>query len=228
MLKKILIGGLTTLVVGAVGASAYNTSLKPSLAQAEPQAIAAAVDSAAIVSADSLQSASLNQNQVQVAQQQVRGAANGPGSPAANGQPLAAAAGSSVQAAAGGQGRGNRNGAGGGAGRQSQSGSADGSAVPSPQNGMTELISLEGSVSQVAYPNFYLSTADGQIILASVGNLTYAANLGIDLSEGEVVSVVGYWDTSGTFAIKSLVADGVTYTLRDDLGRPLWSGGANR
>ena len=87
---------------------------------------------------------------------------------------------------------------------------------------------MDGTVSQVAYPTFNLTTADGQTILASVGNLNYAASLGIDLSEGELVSVVGYWDADGTFAIKSLVAGGVTYTLRDDYGRPLWSGGANR
>ena len=48
MLKKILIGGLTTLVVGAVGVSAYNTNLKPTLVQAESQIVAAAADGSTI------------------------------------------------------------------------------------------------------------------------------------------------------------------------------------
>jgi hypothetical protein len=221
MLKKIMIATLAALVVTAVGAAAYNTTIKPALQQSAPQ-VASAQEAAPVVSQ--------TQNQAQ----QVRGGGNGPGSSAANGQPLAAAStGASAalsanpaQAGAGGQGRGNRFG-GGGQGRQNQTGSTDGSAIPAPQNGLTEWISLEGTVSQIAYPTFQLTTSDGQTVLVSLGNLNYVANLGIDLSDGEYVSVVGFWDTDGTFAVGSLTADGSIYTLRDDYGRPLWSGGAS-
>ena len=253
MLKRILIGTLTTLVVTAVGASAYNTTIKPAIDEAAPQVAVASADATVNEAAPAvgaanqvegaIQSAATVQNQAAglaqgpaMQSQQWRGGSNGPGSPTASGEPVAAAgAGSgmvgslgvnSAQAGVSGQGRGNRFG-GGGQGRQSQSGSADGSAVPAPQNGFTDWISLDGSVSQVEYPTFVLTTTDGQTIPASVGNLNYATNLGIDLSDGETVSVIGYWDIDGTFAIGSLMADGQTYSLRDDYGRPLWSGAAS-
>lgn len=222
MLKKILIGVLSTLVVTAVGASAYNTTLKSGLAQTEPQPVSAAVEAPAqevLAAVDPLQAAGSYQNQPQ---NQMRGAANGPGSPTASGEPLAANAGIGQT---GGQGRGNRFGSG-GAGRQSQTGVADGSAVPAPQNGLTEWISLEGTVSGVAYPTFTLTTSDGQAILVSLGNLNYATSLGIELTDGETVSLTGFWDTDGSLAVGSLLADGQTFSLRDEYGRPLWSGGA--
>ena len=248
MLKKILIGALSTLVVAAVGVSAYNTTIKPSLAQSETAAMAAPeVNDAA---ADAVVAAQAGLAGNFQAQQQARGEANGPGSPAASGEPLSAGARGGYAAASlvpasgqaqpvsGGQGRGNRFGARGnaaGTGQQAQfgsaggsaAGSADGSAIPSPQNGLTEWISLEGTASQVAYPTFTLTTSDGQSILVSLGNLNYAASLGIDLSDGEAISLTGFWDVDGTLAVGSLQVDGQTYILRDDFGRPLWSGGAN-
>ena len=220
MLKKILIGVLSTLVVTAVGASAYNTTLKSGLAQSELQVQAAVVDETSVIG--DVPVVSQAPEQVVQPQNQVRGAANGPGSPTASGEPLSANA---SQGRTSGQGRGNRFGSG-GSGRQSQTGSADGSAVPTPQNGLTEWISLEGMVSQVAYPTFTLTSADGQSFLASLGNLIYATSLGIDLTDGETVSLTGFWDTDGTLAVGSLLADGQTFSLRDEYGRPLWSGGA--
>ncbi|MGB9673976.1 MAG: hypothetical protein ACPL3P_07540 [Anaerolineales bacterium] len=108
-------------------------------------------------------------------------------------------------------------------------GSRDAYATPNPQNGMGELLTFSGTVSNFAAPNFTLITSDGQTINAQLGNLNYVSSLGLSLTNGESVTVVGYWDPSGSFAVQKITDEttGQTYTLRDDLGRPLWRGGAN-
>ncbi|MGB9674343.1 MAG: hypothetical protein ACPL3P_09415 [Anaerolineales bacterium] len=102
-------------------------------------------------------------------------------------------------------------------------------ATPNPQNGMSELLTFSGTVSNYAAPVFTLTTSDGQTINAQLGNLNYLSSLGLSLTNGESVTVVGYYDPSGSFAVQQITDNttGQTYTLRDDLGRPLWRGGAN-
>lgn len=129
-------------------------------------------------------------------------------------------------AAAQGYGQGN------GQGAQSRGSQGDGmgTGIPSPENGLTEWVSFSGEVTAVALPQFTLLTEDGQEIPAEVGNISYVEQLGLVLEVGDQVSVIGFWDTNGGFALKSLTLDetGETFELRDEYGRPLWSGGKGR
>ncbi|MBK8048687.1 MAG: hypothetical protein IPK16_17130 [Anaerolineales bacterium] len=93
-----------------------------------------------------------------------------------------------------------------------------------PQNNFGAWQTLTGTVSKYAAPNFVLTTADGQEIAAQLGNLSFVNQIGLELADGQTVTVVGGTDKSAGFAIKSIIVDGITYDLRDDAGRPLWTG----
>lgn len=225
MLKKIIIGALSAIVVTAVGVSAYNTLAGPNpqpLGQAESAAINLKVPAVAAAqgqgqgggpawqdtdngSVDTAQAASLP-SQTNLASSNLAGQAN-----------------SSVQ----GQGRGYR---GGGRGGNSASAPQAGTGIPAPQNGFQEWVTLSGTVSGYIPPNFTLLTADGHSIAAQLGNLSYVANLGLELHDGQPVSLTGYYDPSGSLAVGqiTLTDNGQTFELRDELGRPMWAGGPNR
>lgn len=118
-------------------------------------------------------------------------------------------------------------GQGNGQGAQSRGSQGDGTGVPSPQNGLTEWITFSGEVTAVGVPQFTLLADDGQEIPAELGNISYVEQIGLVLEVGDQVSVTGFWDTNGGFALQSLTFDetGQTYVLRDDYGRPAWMGG---
>ncbi|HSO27356.1 MAG TPA: hypothetical protein VLS48_04755 [Anaerolineales bacterium] len=99
--------------------------------------------------------------------------------------------------------------------------------TPNPQNGFTEWQTVTGTVSAFDTQTFMLTTADAQAIPVQLGNLNYVAQVGLTLSDGQQVSVTGFWETADSFAAGSLtlVDTGQTFVLRDDLGRPLWRGG---
>ncbi len=61
----------------------------------------------------------------------------------------------------------------------------------------------------------------------SLGPCGYWASHGVALAIGDAVVVEGYSEEDGTLAARSLtiVATGEAVVLRDDSGRPLWSGG---
>ncbi|MBN1667842.1 MAG: hypothetical protein JW862_12165 [Anaerolineales bacterium] len=137
----------------------------------------------------------------------------------------------SAAANATGQGQGNGN-QGSGRGNRWQStlenanGNQGGTAEPDPQNGFTGWVTYSGTVSQYTAPNFILTTAAGESIPAQLGNLSYVTSLGLQLVDGDWVTVNGYWETSGSLAIAQItLADGSSFTLRDAYGRPLWGGG---
>ncbi len=123
------------------------------------------------------------------------------------------------------------NGNGGGYGKHGRNANSNNNvnATPNPQNGMTELLTFSGTVSNYAAPVFTLTTSDGKTINAQLGNLNYLSSLGLSLTNGEAVTVTGFWDASGSFAVQQITlnSSGQTFSLRDDLGRPLWRGGAN-
>jgi len=52
-------------------------------------------------------------------------------------------------------------------------------------------------------------------------------DLGMELAPGDELEVVGYWQNGEFKAITiTRLSDGLTVTLRDEIGRPYWSGGA--
>lgn len=97
-----------------------------------------------------------------------------------------------------------------------------------PQSNLGEWQTLSGTVREYLAPNFVLVTEDGQQIAAQLGNLSYVNKIGLQLAEGQSVTVAGATDSSGGFAIKAITVDGNTYNLRDENGRPLWAGRGNK
>lgn len=195
MFKKILIASLAGVVIVAAAFSLYN-AYTVSAAQAGQPAQAA----------------------LQAGAQVVGAAAQAAGVPAVN-DPAAAF---SPQANAGG----------GNAWGRSQNRAANvdpGSRTvgePNPQNGLTEWVTYSGTVTAYSGAQFTLVTADGQSIPAEPGNISYQSEIGLALQDGEAVTVTGFWDANGGLALGSLTLDstGETFTFRDELGRPLWSG----
>ena len=234
MLKKILIGALTAIVVGAVGMSVYN-AVAGSAAQTEAQpALASAGEGDGPV----LQVA--NPGQVSPANSSAQAdIQTAPGiSAQLNAHPSqtpnvqAVQQGTGAGRGNGGNGRGNGgNGRGGNRWQGSNgNGTAGSYATPDPQNGFIEWLTFRGIVSGYAPPSFTLLSDDGEMISAQLGSQSYITSLGLTLNDGDTVTVKGYWDTSGSLAVGQIILDasGQAFVLRDDLGRPLWSGGPNR
>jgi hypothetical protein len=199
MLKTILISSLAAILVIAIGFSAYNV-----LAGAQ-------VDS---------NTARLAQGAAQAPATQA-GAPNGQGAKTQNTPQSTPQAYGAANPAASQQGQGQ------GAGNRRGQGGAKGGAGAA-QNGMTSLVTYTGTVSAYASSTFTLQTADGQLFQVQLGNQSYVASLGLNLVDGETVTVTGFFDSSGALAVTSLTVQstGQTYTLRDGAsGRPSWAGG---
>jgi hypothetical protein len=216
MIKKILVISLVAVVAIGVAFSAYNVFAGP--ASAEGNSVAS---SAPAVASD------VNPTQSAPIHDPVAGtAAQGSGQQAGaytqefNGQGQSTTQG-------GGQGGGNGQGSR-GQGYGASRGAGTGTGVPDPQAAQNETLTLHGVVSNYAAPNFTLITDDGQSVAVQLGNQRFVSDLGIALQEGDVVTLVGFYETGDTFAASALTLDasGQTYTLRDQAsGRPLWAGG---
>lgn len=118
-------------------------------------------------------------------------------------------------------------GAAGGRGRLVEGGIAEplsNAAVPQ------DWITYEGIVLQVpeAGVDMIMQTIDGEELVVGTGP-GYLETQGIDLEEGEQVQVQGFWE-DGEFKAGELtrLSDGQTVTMRDEYGRPAWSGGYGR
>ena len=234
MLKKLIVAALSTIVVGAVGASAYSAVVTPPV-QPEAVAVSASFDEA---------------SQIQPATGQGKGPAWSNSDEATALEDLGQA-GQSMQGQTAGQNRGQQNqaagqnvgqqgqaqegerqgqgrgGRGGGGRWASDNGSGGATGVPEPQNGLTEWLSFHGTVSDFAPPSLTLLTDDGQYLVVELGNTNYVANLGLGLENGAGVSGIGFYDTNGGLTVGQITIDatGETFALRDDTGRPLWAGG---
>lgn len=216
MLKKIIIGTLSTVVVIALGASAYNfiaNSAAPDTASAAAP-VSAQIDTAAVEVAPAWQdSGSVTPSSVQAAQN---------GGPVWSNGDQATLQGSQ-SGTPGGRGRGR------GRAAETSPGQSTGQVAPDPQNGFQEWQTFQGTIGDYAAPNFTLILEDGTSIPAQLGNLSFVDSLGLVLQPDQVVTVTGYYDPSGSLAVGqiTLESSGETFTLRDDLGRPVWGGGPN-
>ncbi|MBN1146687.1 MAG: hypothetical protein JXA78_05490 [Anaerolineales bacterium] len=244
MLKKILVSALIVVVLIAGGASAYNVVFTQAAEGENEPANAAQV---AAISGESGRNEAPGAGQGAGQGRSDAGAPpvqatrpQGEGTPASpqGGQSWQDSTGSSYgNGSASGQGnqygknQSQSQGQGQGRGRRGNMGSETGASqgAPEPQNGFQEWITLQGVVSDYIAPDFILLTDDGQSIPAQLGNLSYIETIGLSLQDGERVSIVGYYDPNGGLAIGQIsLSNGQTFTLRDDLGRPLWAGGSNR
>lgn len=255
MFKKLLLAMLILIVVGAAGTSVYNvlsapvpaSTIDPQSLQAESDALESAAIDEQAAGTGALTSESAGNLSVEVesshptatadaavaASQGVTEArsATGQGNGSNRGAGGARAAGASTdQSGATNQGSGNGGGNGRGGRWQGETGHGvqNGNAQPAPQNGLTEWQTLSGAASNIALPSFTLIASDGQAIPVELGNVNYVASLGLVIQDGDRVTVTGYWDPSGVFAVGQITtASGATLSLRDDYGRPLWGGGKN-
>lgn len=114
---------------------------------------------------------------------------------------------------------------GGGYGRSGGSG-----ALAADEQVAEEWTVYEGAVVQApaAGIDLVIETEGGEEIVAGTGP-GYLADQGFDLEVGEQVRVQGYWE-DGEFKAARLtrLSDGLTANLRDQLGRPAWSGSGQR
>lgn len=219
MFKKILIGALSTIVIGAAGAGAYNAQVNT---QTEAQI--------------AVQEQVQVQQQVQVAQTQGVAAQNAygvqAGEQAANAQSNAYSTQSQVGQYGGPDWANQVDAAGspvsGRGGNQARGGGSY-TGVPNPQATPPEWLTVHGVISEVTLTDFALLTDAGELLRVDKGNQYYLESLGLSLEAGDAVLVTGYWMDETMFVAGSITLDetGVVYILRDEFGRPLWSGGAN-
>ena len=88
----------------------------------------------------------------------------------------------------------------------------------------------EGTVTQApaAGSDLVIETEDGEEIVVGTGP-GYLAEQGFVLEAGDAVQVQGYWEDGELKAAQiTRLQDGVTVQLRDQLGRPAWSGSGQR
>lgn len=97
-----------------------------------------------------------------------------------------------------------------------------------PQATAPEWVTLHGTVSDVTPMDFLLTLEDGSALRVDSGNQYFLKTLGLTLQGGESVTIIGYWMETDFFVAAQITPDGgTTYVLRDEFGRPLWSGGSH-
>jgi len=121
-------------------------------------------------------------------------------------------------------GRGNGNGGANGQAVQTDS-SLAGSGVP--QADISGAVTVHGIVNSYDKMGVSFTADDGQAVYVDTGNPRYSQSLGFAPGAGEGVTVVMFYGDQGVNSAISITMDatGVTYTFRNELGQPLWSGG---
>lgn len=89
-----------------------------------------------------------------------------------------------------------------------------------------ETVIVAGMVIQApaAGVDMIIKTADGQEVLIGTGP-GYLQEMGFELLAGDTVEVSGFWE-EGEFKALTIDRDGDVIALRDEFGRPMWSGAA--
>lgn len=101
---------------------------------------------------------------------------------------------------------------------------------PNYDDSAEEMSTYEGTVllSPETGGDLVILTDEGQEITVGAGP-GYMEEQGFTLQAGERVQVLGYWEDNELKAAQlTRLQDGQTLTLRDQLGRPAWSGAGNR
>ncbi len=124
----------------------------------------------------------------------------------------------------GGNGQGGNGQGGNGQGGQSAQGQT-GSGVP--QANITGVTTVHGVVNSFDLMGISITTDDGQAQYVQLGNSRYNQSIGFAPVAGEGVTVVMFPGNQGMNSAISVTVDstGLTYTFRNELGQPLWSGG---
>ena len=120
-------------------------------------------------------------------------------------------------------GRGQTSGTGGTGGRWS----GEGTAINQSQAALEDLEAVSGVVESIDGTGLVLRADAGELVEISLGQSAYWEAQGVSLVTGDAIVVDGYYEDDATLAARSvtLVATGQTVVLRDESGRPMWSGG---
>jgi len=108
---------------------------------------------------------------------------------------------------------------GGGQGRNSQAESAE----------LWEAIVIEGTISQApaAGVDMIVETDSGELLVGTGPG--YLQEQGFDLAAGDAVQVSGFFEDDEFKAVTiTRLSDGESVALRDEFGRPMWSGAGRR
>ena len=203
MWKKIVVGALIVVLIGAVGVGIIDAAQGRSVA-AQPAAPSAVQNTT-----------------------QAQGAGGGQGQGYRGGQNQ-----SQDQALNQGQGQGYRGGQGQGARGQGQNASGQGQTQnpnrATPQANVTTWVTVKGTVNSFDGVGVSLTTDDGAPLWAQFGQSRYVSAQGVTFSAGDHLTVNGF-EENGQFQAGTVLNDttGQTLNLRDTTGRPLWAGGAN-
>ena len=203
MLKKIIIGGLVVVVLGAVGVGIIDAAQGKTLAaQGRSVAVPTQANVPAVVAAANGQGQSVGRG----GGGQGQGQAQGQG----QGQPQ-------------GQGQGYQGGQGQAAGGQGQ---AQNPNAGTPQANVTDWTTVTGMVNSFDGVGVSLTTTDGAPLWVQFGQSRYVTAQGVTFTAGDHLTVSGF-EENGQFQAGTVVNDttGQTLNLRDATGRPLWAGG---
>ena len=104
-----------------------------------------------------------------------------------------------------------------GQGRQAQN---------TPQQEAVQQITITGAVIQAPQPgiDIILATDDGELTVGTGPG--YLDEQGFLIQQGDTLEIVGFWESELFKPIKiTRLDDGESVLLRDEWGRPMWSGG---
>jgi hypothetical protein len=215
MLKKIVVGALIVVVIGAVGVGIIDAAQGKTLA-AQGRSVAAQA-AAPSVAQDTAQTAV-----------QPQGVGGGQGQGYRGGQNQSA-----DQAATQDQGQGQGYRGGQGAGGQGQSTNGQGQTQNpnpgTPQANVTEWVTVTGIVNSFDGVGVSLTTDDGAPLWVQFGQSRYVTAQGVTFTAGDHLTVNGFYE-NGQYQAGTVINDttGQTLNLRDSTGRPLWAGGPQR
>lgn len=203
MLKKIVVGVLIVVMIGAVGVGIIDAAQGRSVvAQAAAPGVAQDTTQTAV-------------------QPQSVGGGQGQGYRGGQNQ-------SADQTTTQAQGQGNRGGQ--GAGGQGQSTNGQGQTQNpnpgTPQANVTEWVTVTGIVNSFDGVGVSLTTDDGAPLWVQFGQSRYVTAQGVTFTAGDHLTVNGFYE-NGQYQAGTVTNDttGQTLNLRDSTGRPLWAGG---
>jgi hypothetical protein len=89
-----------------------------------------------------------------------------------------------------------------------------------------EWLALRGSVAAVDEQALVISLADGSVVEVAGRAWDLAQEQGFEPGVGDALTLEGFYDEQGTLEAASItdVSTGLTVTLRQSSGRPLWAG----
>jgi hypothetical protein len=204
MLKKIVVGALIVVVIGAVGVGIIDAAQGKTLA-AQGRSV---VTQNAVVQ-DTAQTAVQPQGVGGGQEQGYRGGQNQSADQAAT--------------QAQGQGQGYRGGQGQSANGQSQTQNPN---PGTPQASVAEWVMVKGTVNSFDGVGVSLTTDDGASLWVQFGQSRYVSAQGVTFTAGDHLTVNGFYE-NGQYQAGTVTNDttGQTLNLRDSTGRPLWAGG---